>query len=109
MKYRPHRYNTQYPIDLSTPAGPQRAKVIDVHNGGARLEGLHDLQRGDKLQLDILSIRVDAVVQWVNGDRAGISFRPQISNDQVDTLRYRRDARNVARHNAIGFRYAEMR
>ncbi len=109
MQYRPHRYNTQFPIDLRTPTGPQKAKVIDVNNTGARVEGLRDVQRGDKIQLNILSFRAEAVVQWVSGGRAGLTFRPQITDDQVDTLRYRRDGRGGARRGAVGFGFAEMR
>ncbi len=108
MQYRPHRYNTQYPIELQTPTGTQKCQVIDVHNAGARLEGLRDVKRGDKVRVNILSHRVDALVQWASGDRAGLTFRPQISDDQVDTLRYRRDGRR-GRHGTVGFGYAEMR
>lgn len=109
MQYRPHRYNTQYPVDLQTPHGQQRGKVIDVNNAGARIEGLRNLRRGDKLRLNILSLQAEAVVQWVSGDRVGILFRPQITNDQVDTLRYRRDGRSDNRRGSIGFGFVEMR
>lgn len=109
MQYRPHRYNTQYPIDIRTPGGPQKGRIIDVNNTGARIEGLRNLKRGDKVQLDILSFRAEAVVQWVSGARAGITFRPQINDDQVDTLRYRRDGRSGARRGSVGFGFAEMR
>lgn len=109
MQYRPHRYNTQYPIEMLTPAGPQQGKVVDVNNTGARIEGLRDMRRGDKLQLKILSTRADAVVQWVAGGRVGLTFRPQITNDQVDTLRYRRDGRADGRRGTVGFGFAELR
>ena len=109
MQYRPHRYNTHYPVDLQTAAGKQQGRVVDVHNAGARLEGLKGVARGDKVQISILSHRVDAIVQWVAGDRAGLTFRPQITDDQVDTLRHRRDARPGARRGAVGFGFAEMR
>lgn len=109
MQYRPHRYNTQFPIEIRTSVGPQQAKVIDVNNAGARVEGLRGLNRGDKVQLNILSFRADAVVQWVSGGRAGLIFRPHLSDDQVDTLRYRRDGRGGARRGRVGFGFAEMR
>ena len=109
MQYRPHRYNTHYPVDLRTPSGPQKATVIDVHSAGARLEGLRNVTRGDKVQLNILSLQADAVVQWVAGGRAGVAFRPAISEAQVDTLRYRPDGRRGFTRGAVGFGYAEMR
>lgn len=109
MQYRPHRYQTEFPVYLRTPSGPQQANVIDVNNTGARLGGLTDLARGDKVYVDVLGHRVTAVVCWVSGERAGISFRPQITDDQVDTLRYRRDGRAGHRRGRVGFTFAEMR
>jgi hypothetical protein len=109
VQYRQHRYPTEFPINLRTPAGPQKVTVSDVNATGARLSGIRDIKRGDKLGMNLLSHHVEAVVRWVYNDRAGIVFRPQISEDQVDTLRHRRDARHVMRRGAIGFRNAEMR
>jgi hypothetical protein len=93
MQYRPHRYQTEFPIKLRSPAGSQKGKVIDVNNTGARIEGLHNLRRGDKVQFSILYHNAEAVVQWISHGFVGVTFRPQITDDQVDTLRYRRDGR----------------
>lgn len=109
MQYRPHRYQTEFPLDLHTPSGPQHCKVTDVNNSGARLSGLNGLNRGDKLNLNILCHRVEAVVCWVSRGRLGITFRPQISDDQLDMLRYRPDGRMGHRRGQVGFPYAEMR
>lgn len=109
MQYRPHRYNTNYPVDMQTPSGPQRGRVIDVNNAGARIEGLRDLRRGDKLRLTVLGQHVDAIVKWVAGRRIGLTFRPQINNHLVDTLRYRSDARPDGRRPTAGFGFTEMR
>ena len=109
MQYRPHRYQTQFPIVVRTSTGPEQARIIDVNNEGARLTGLRRLIRGEKLALDVLSHRVDAVVTWSAHDKAGISFRPRLTDDQVDTLRHRKDSRAGHRRGSIGFSYAEMR
>ena len=109
MKYRTHRYNTEYPIDMRTPVGCQKCKVLDVHNAGARVTGMQHLRRGDKVRMKILSQDINAVVQWVSGMRAGISFRPQISDELVDLLRYRQDKSNRTHPGAIGFKLLEMR
>ncbi|WP_159087014.1 PilZ domain-containing protein [Loktanella sp. Alg231-35] len=109
MQYRPHRYLTEFPVNLRTPIGPQKVTVLDVNTTGARLIGIQGIKRGDKLGINVLSHHVEALVRWVSNDRAGIVFRPQITEDQVDTLRHRRDARHVMRRGAIGFRDAEMR
>ncbi|MCK0097578.1 PilZ domain-containing protein [Yoonia sp. F2084L] len=109
MQYRPHRYQTEFPIDLHTPAGPQKCKVIDVNNTGARIRGPQNLQRGHKIQFNVLGHQVEAIVCWTSGDRIGIRFRPLINDTQVDTLRYRRDARAGHARGSVGFSFAEMR
>jgi len=109
MQYRPHRYPTEFPIKLRTPSGQQNCRVLDVNTSGARLTGPRNLKRGDKVQFRILSHPVEAVVRWVTGDRIGITFRPQLRDVQVDTLRYRRDGAHPNRHGISGFSYAELR
>lgn len=104
MQYRAHRYPTEFPVDLTTPLGRQKAIVANVNATGAKITKLHDgLKRGHKVQIEVLSQRIDAVVRWVNGGQAGVSFRALINQDQVDTLRYRRDRRNVVRPGAVGY------
>lgn len=109
MQYRPHRYRTQYPTKLRSPTGPQKGHVIDVNNAGARIQGLRDLRRGDKVEVEILSLRAAAVVQWASNGYVGITFRPQITDDQVDTLRYRRDGRAYGRFGMPAHGLVEMR
>ncbi len=109
MQYRPHRYLTEYPVELITPSGPQRVKITDVNTVGARIRGLQDLRRGQKIQFKFLSHRTEAIVRWVSGERAGLTFRPHITDLQVDMLRYRQDGRRDIEHGTVGFSYAEMR
>lgn len=109
MQYRPHRYNTHYPIEMETPSGRQRGKVIDVNNAGARIAGLQNLRRGQKLRLTVLNQRAEATVEWVEGGHIGLTFHPPISNDLVDTMRYRRDPRPDGRRHNVGFGFAELR
>ena len=109
MQYRPHRYPTDYAVSISTSAGQGRAHVVDVSRTGARLSGVDGLQRGDKVRLDVLSHKVDAVVLWSRSGHAGITFRPAISDHMVDVLRKRVDGRRQHPSTHPGFRYAEMR
>ncbi|MBE0414509.1 PilZ domain-containing protein [Yoonia sp.] len=108
MQYRPHRYNTHYPVTFETPSGPQRGTVIDVNTAGARVEGLKNLSRGDKVRLSVLSLRINAVVRWVANGRVGVIFSPRISSHQVDILRYRRDGRPTVGNRTVGFQFREM-
>ena len=109
MQYRPHRYPTQFPIKLSASSGTIECQVIDVNNTGARVIGAGHLERGQKVAFRILNHPAEAVVRWVSGDRAGITFRPQLTDVQVDTLRYRRDRGNYSRHGSVGSPYPELR
>ncbi|MFO8127929.1 PilZ domain-containing protein [Yoonia sp.] len=108
MQYRPHRYQTQFPIQLSTRSGLQQCQVIDVNAGGARIMSAARLQRGEKVKFRVLNHDVAAIVQWTAGDKAGLTFRPQLSAILVDTLRYRRDAPRGLRRGTVGFTFVEM-
>ena len=107
MQYRPHRYQTDFAVSVSTTAGTCGAKVVNVSRTGAELSGLDGLQRGDKIRIDVLSHKVDAVVLWSRSHNAGVTFRPAISDHMVDVLRKRVDGRQKA--GRIGFRFPEMR
>lgn len=109
MQYRPHRYPTTFAVTLQTRIGMQRGQVTDVNATGARLTGISGIARGDKVQFTILHQHVDAVVRWTANGTMGIVFRPALTDHQVDTLRYRRDARAHAGPGQVGFRFAEMR
>lgn len=109
MQYRSHRYQTTYPITLHTRMGAQQAQVADVNTTGARIIGVSGLARGDKVQITVLNQRVDGIVRWAAHGTMGIVFRPALTDHQVDTLRYRRDARAHAGPGQVGFRFAEMR
>lgn len=106
MQYRSHRYQTQYPIQLSTPTGRQQCRITDVNNTGAQIMGSRGLRRGDKIRFRVLNNDLSAVVCWAVGERIGIVFRPQLTGVQVDTLRYRRDGARNQMRGAVGFTHA---
>lgn len=108
LQHRQHRYPTQYPIDILTPQGQQQGRVIDVNKGGARILGLRQLVRGDKVTITVLSHRIDAVVCWAEADRVGLMFRPRLTEHQLDTIRYRQDPRAPARNWSEGMHLREM-
>ena len=65
MQYRPHRYPTEFPIDVRTPFGPQRARVMDVNATGAAIRGIEGLERGNKVFLNLLSQNIEGVLSSV--------------------------------------------
>lgn len=108
MKYRSHRFATQFPVQVCTPIGRQNAQVINVNTGGAQLSGLHDLQRGDKIQLDVLSHHVEAVVLWADEKHAGVCFRPNLSSHLLDTLQRCNTRRAGGYSPSVGFQLARF-
>jgi hypothetical protein len=109
MQYRPHRYPTAFPVEIRTPSGPQQGTVVDVNMTGARITGVRGLWRGDRVHFTVLSRQAEGVVAWARQDMIGIIFRPVITDELVDTLRYRRDGRTQAGPGRVGYRFAEMR
>ena len=108
MQYRAHRYPAHFPVLVRAPIGKETAHVLDVNNTGARIGGLRRLRRGDKIQLDVLSHWIEATVRWSFNDQAGIVFRPQITDHQVDTLRHRCSGYKSPRRRTISFGLVEM-
>jgi hypothetical protein len=109
MQYRQHRYPTQYPTHMRTPTGRQQGFFRNVNNDGAQIVGTTELRRGDKLQLDVLSHTVEAIVVRVRVDQIGIVFRPKLTDHLVDTIRQRQDGRHNGGRCSVGFTYVEMR
>lgn len=107
MQYRAHRYPTDYAVQIRTASGLQRGMLCDVNRSGARVRGLVDIQRGEKLRMNVLSQYVDARVLWANDGQVGVAFRPAIPEHLVDVMRRRADGHRN-RH-SLGFAYPEMR
>ena len=108
MLYRPHRYQTRFPVDLFTPGGRLTAMVTDINQTGARIAGQTHLAIGDRVAVAALNERAEAIVRWVGEDGIGISFIPMISRKMVDFLRFAEThSRNGARFSSLGLQ--EMR
>lgn len=87
QQFRRHRYPTAFPLVVRTPLGEFKATVIDVNQGGARLEGLSGVKRGDRVTLQVLHERVAGIVCWTTAHRTGIVFTIPARTGLVDTLR----------------------
>ena len=108
MQYRPHRYLTHFPVKVHTSQGIRQGAVIDVNYAGARLAGIPRLNRGEKLQFDVLSYRIDAVVLWSKGNQSGVKFRQKLGDLQLDTIRQRTSPSATPTRGRVGFAFAEM-
>jgi len=107
MKFRPHRYRTEFPVVISTPMGQAKTVINDVNETGALMTTNAPLARGHKIEISVLNQHIRGVVQWSAAGRCGVAFRPHLTINQVDSLRYRQAGRRTGHHHASG--YAEMR
>ena len=104
MRFRRHRYPTEYPVTVHLAGGEHRAFVIDVTEAGARLRGLPGATRGDAVTLVTAAGTATGTVRWAAGDRCGIAFRPQISLRMVDSLRFAKVPMTGGRYSSVGLR-----
>ncbi|WP_333714767.1 PilZ domain-containing protein [Yoonia sp.] len=109
MQYRPYRYQTDTTVSVRYQTQSITAQVLDVSRTGARLGDIQGLMRGDRVQVQVLTHFVDAVVVWARGGQMGIIFRPALDDHLVDILRKRCDGRAQFHSPRVGFRAAEMR
>ena len=107
QQYRRHRYPTAMPITIATPRGRQSAMLIDVNQGGARLEGVDTVMRGDRLTLHVMNEQVSCTVRWTAAHRVGVAFLTPVRPALVDILRQGVRSSIAARFSSTGLR--EMR
>ena len=87
QQFRRHRYPTAFPLTVTTPLGRQKALLIDVNQGGARLEGIDNAMRGHRVTLHVLNEQVPATIRWVAAHRIGVAFLMPARPALVDLLR----------------------
>ena len=87
QQFRRHRYPTAFPLTVATPLGRQKATLIDVNQGGARLEGVENVMRGDRIILTVLNEQVPATIRWVAAHRIGVAFVMPARPALVDLMR----------------------
>ena len=107
QQFRRHRYPTAFPLQVTTPLGRQKATLIDVNQGGARLEGLANVMRGDRVTLLVLNEQVPATIRWVAAHRVGVAFLMPARTALVDLMRQGIRSTVAGRFNSMTLR--EMR
>ena len=98
MKQRAPRFSTYFPITISNAGRQEHAFISNVSGQGARVESAPDLNVGDRISFNLLKERIEGIVQWVASGRAGILIAPMLNQSQIDTVRFRNTAPNVAYH-----------
>jgi hypothetical protein len=109
QQHRAHRFPAQFPVQIRTPYGSQSGLIVDVNHAGAQVKGVKRLNRGDKLQINVLSHWVHAIVCWSIRGHIGVVFRPHVSDHKVDTMRHRCNRRKHMGRGSVGFGFSEMR
>lgn len=107
QQFRRRRYPTAFSLTVTTPLGRQKARLIDVNQGGARLEGVENVMRGDRLTLHVLNEQLPAAIRWVAAHRVGVAFLTPAPPLLVDLLRQGIRATVAGRFNSTALR--EMR
>jgi hypothetical protein len=107
QKFRKQRYPTAFVLTVTTPRDRQRATLIDVNQGGARLEGVENVVSGERVALEVMSERVTGTVRWVTAHRIGVAFTMPARPALVDLLRQGVRSSPAARFNSMALR--EMR
>lgn len=107
QQFRRHRYPTAFPLVVKTPVGDCKAVVIDVNEGGARLEGLSGVKRGDRVTMQVLHERLAGVICWTTAHRTGVAFIIPARAGLIDTLRQGGRHSQTARFSSTSLR--EMR
>ncbi len=87
QQFRRHRYPTAFPVTVTTPLGRQNVTLIDVNQEGARLEGIENVMRGDRVTLLVLNEQMPSIIRWAAAHRVGISFLLPARPALVDLLR----------------------
>lgn len=82
-----HRLESEQAL-LIAPGGSRHVTLVNLSGGGAMIEGAAGLSLWDRVELELGSIsRLEAVVRWLRGDRAGLEFahetRIQAGEDEV--------------------------
>ncbi len=104
QQFRRHRYPAALPVVVTTPTGRQSAVLIDVNQGGARLEGVKNVMRGDRITLHVMNEQVPGTIRWASAHRIGVAFVMPARPALVDILR-----QGVGRSIAARFSSASLR
>ena len=109
LQYRPHRYQTDTAVVVRYQTQSITAYVVDVSRTGARLGDLQGLWPSDRVQVEVLSYRIDAVVVWARSGQVGVNFHPALEDHLVDVLRKRCNGPARFQTHRVGFQSTEMR
>ena len=86
MNYRSRRLPCQHPVKLSTLRGTVQAVIRNVHDEGARLNGVEDVAPGETCTLTLDGLPVQSTVLWASGDSAGVAFNEKLTRRQLERI-----------------------
>lgn len=79
-------YQAKHQLSILTPTGLQAGKIIVVDTQTARIAGLRNVKRGDKLRLCVLDHLIEGQVNWALHGWVALSFNAAIAPVHVAAL-----------------------
>ena len=83
MRYRPPRFDCDFPLEVRLPVGLVSAVMKNVNSHGAKLTGIAGARVGDVCAMTIDGGRVFANVVWVTDGDGGAAFHRALSQRQL--------------------------
>lgn len=74
------------PVTIQDGNKAERAHLLDISNGGARLHAHVPPTLKQDVTVEWSDVRVRGQVMWVKGNGFGLSFQPPINDDLVTRL-----------------------
>jgi hypothetical protein len=97
MKFRNHRYQSDFPTQVSSFAGQQRLTLTNVNKSGAHLVGKAKLVKDEMVRIKIIEQTFTAQVRWTKEGRAGVSFLPVLTQRTLEVIGQRVGVRTKER------------
>lgn len=87
MKWRAIRWIVDFHTWVFDGQGEKELCVSSVSTSGAKLSGIHNLNRGQEISISCLTAKIPASVVWTAGEECGIQFERPISKKELSIIR----------------------
>ena len=86
MRARDPRTKCEFPVEVLLPDGEAWAVIRDVHQGGAKLEGVTGVRNGQGCTLVLGTRRMPATICWTGPGGIGLKFQRRLLAEEFDMI-----------------------